>query len=416
MENKIFDAKIHILENKLKLITIKRETQIASIHIGFKVGSIYEGLQEKGISHFVEHMLFKGTKNRSNEILNDELEKRGGEYNAYTDYTSTVYSITALSEELEASINLLSDMVQYSIFPEEELEKERGVILAEIRTSKDDVEDFSFKRINEIAFKKSPLRYDTLGEEKSVKRFKREQLLSYYNKYYIPNNCNISIVSSFEHEEVLKLIEKYFISWKWKELEKVNINVENNIPVVETTFKKEIEQGTIIYALTFHNLNKDEELALKVLNHKLGESANSILFRELREDRGLVYDIYSHIDMTDKVKMLYIYTSAAPESIVEARNAIEGCIKRIIEEDVNFNEDTVSLMKKVLKTAVAATLEDSTDLGNYALHQSLENESIYEFVEDMKKLEFIKKEDLYIAARKVFKNPTIHILMPCNNK
>jgi predicted Zn-dependent peptidase len=415
MNNKIFDAKVHNLNNKLKLITIKRDTQIASIHVGFKIGSLFEKLSEKGISHFIEHMLFKGTKNRNNEVLNEELEKRGGEYNAYTDYTSTVYSITALYDELEASVELLADMVQNSIFPEEEIEKERGVILAEIRTSKDDVEDFSFKRINEIAFKKSPLKYDPLGEEKTVKKFRRNQLLEYFNKYYVPNNCHISIVSPYDHEEVLSLVEKYFNAWQYSALEKNLVKVENNIPAVETTIKKEIEQGTIIYALTFHNLNKEEELALKVLNHKLGESANSILFRELREERGLVYDIYSHIDMTDKVKTMYIYTAAAPESLKEAQGAIESCIKRIVEEKVNFNEDTVSLMKKVLKTAVAATLEDSTDLGNYVLHQSLEEESIYEFVEDMKKLEFIKKEDLYAVAKKVFTEPTIHILMPSSN-
>lgn len=415
MNNKIYDAKVHNLNNKLKLITIKRDTQIASIHVGFKVGSLFEKLSEKGISHFIEHMLFKGTQNRNNEVLNEELEKRGGEYNAYTDYTSTVYSITALYDELEASVELLSDMVQNSIFPEEEIEKERGVILAEIRTSRDDVEDFSFKRINEIAFKRSPLKYDTLGEEKTVKKFSRNQLLQYFNKYYVPNNCHISIVSPYEHEEILSLVEKYFNSWQYNALENNLVKVENNIPGIETTIKKEIEQGTIIYALTFHNLNKEEELALKVLNHKLGESANSILFRELREERGLVYDIYSHIDMTDKVKTMYIYTAAAPESLKEAQESIESCIKRIVEEKVNFNEDTVSLMKKVLKTAVAATLEDSTDLGNYVLHQSLEEESIYEFVEDMKKLEFIKKEDLYAVAKKVFREPTIHILMPSSS-
>lgn len=410
MEKKTFDADINILENGIRLISIKRDTQIASLHIGIKVGSLNEKGKDRGISHFIEHMLFKGTNTKSNEEINDTLEKRGGEYNAYTDYSCTVYTITALSEELETSVEVLSDMVQNSQFPENEIEKERGVILAEIRTSKDDIEDYSFNKINEMAFESSPLRYDTLGEEKTVKKFTRKQLMNFYNKYYVPNNCFISIVSPYEHKDILELVEKYFKTWKWKQLEKEEVIIENNIPVKKTTLKKNIEQSTIIYAFTFHGLSKREELALKVLNHKFGESANSILFRELREDRGLAYDVYSHLDMTSFVKTLYIYTAVGPESVEETLEALDSCISRIKSGDINFNDDTVVLMRKVLKTAVAATLEDSTDLGNYVLHQSLEDEGIFEFVEDMKNLEDIKSKDIYEVAKKVFNNPTIHIL------
>ena len=414
MEKKIFDADINILENGIRLISIKRDTQIASLHIGIKVGSLYEKGNDRGISHFIEHMLFKGTTSKSNEEINDALEKRGGEYNAYTDYSCTVYSITALSEELETSVEILGDMIQNSKFSETEIEKERGVILSEIRTSKDDIEDYSFNKINEIAFENSPLKYDTLGEEKTVKKFTKEQLMKFYSKYYLPNNCFISIVSPFDHEEIKSLVEKYFKAWKWQQLEKEQVVVENNIPIKKITLKKNIEQSTIIYAFTFHGLNKREELALKVLNHKFGESANSILFRELREDRGLAYDVYSHLDMTSFVKTLYIYTAVGQESVEETLTAIDSCISGIKNGDINFNDDTVVLMRKVLKTAVAATLEDSTDLGNYVLHQSLDDEGIFEFLEDMKNLEDIKSEDIYKVANKVFNNPTIHILAAKN--
>ncbi|WP_127836441.1 M16 family metallopeptidase [Clostridium prolinivorans] len=408
----MFDGKITILENGLKIISVKKDTQIASIHIGIKIGSLYEKGKNRGLSHFIEHMLFKGTKKRNNEELNEALEKRGGEYNAYTDYTSTVYSITALNEELEDSIEILADMVQNPVFDEKEIEKEKGVILAEIKTSKDDIEDFSFNKIHEIAFDKSPLKYDTLGEEKTVKKFTRDQILEFYDTYYIPNNSIISIVSSYEHDEIINLINKYFKNWKPKKLKEEPIIIENNKPTKNITYKSDIEQCTIIYAYTFHGLNKKEELALKILNHKLGESPNSILFRELREEKGLAYDVYSHVDMTNFVKILYIYTAVEIQNINSAMLTIENCINKIINKEIDFNEDTVLLMKKVLKTAVCATLEDSTELSNYCLHQSLENESIYQFEEDMKFLEFIKKEDIYDVAKKVFKNPTIHILMP----
>lgn len=412
MEKIFLNENVVTLPNGIKLICIKRDTQICSVHAGIKIGSLHEKKKEKGISHFIEHMLFKGTKNRDNEKLNNDLENRGGEYNAYTDYNSTVVTITALGEELSTSLEIIGDMLQNSVFPEDEMEKERGVILAEIRTSKDDVEELSFRRTNEIAFNKSPIKYDTIGDENTVKKFTREQLIEFYEKQYIPNNCFISIVSPFEHGEVIDLVEKNFGAWQKKELDIPTIAVENNIPVKKITYKKDIEQSTIIYAFTFHNLEKEGELALKILNHKLAESANSILFRELREERGLAYDVYSNLDLTNYVKILYIYTAVSSDKVDETIKVIEECIDKIKKEEINFDDDTINLMKKVLRTAVASTLEDSTDLGNYVLHQSIDGENIDGFLEDMKNLESIKREDIYNIARQVLKDPTIHILLP----
>lgn len=406
----MFDARQKVLPNGIKLVTIKKDTQLAAIHAGIKIGSIYEDINLKGISHFIEHMLFKGTKNRTNEKLNEELEALGGEYNAYTDNTSTVYSITALNEELKKSLELLSDMLINSIFPEEEIEKERDVILAEIRTSRDDVEDYSFKRINEIAFNKSPLRYETIGDEKTVRRFNKEKLMKFYHENYAPNNCYISVVSSFDHEEVLDIVLKYFKDWEWKEFKRQQVIVENNIPCKRISYKKDIEQSTIIYLFTFHNVSKEEELALRILNHKFGESANSILFRELREERGLAYDVYTDLDLTNQVKTLYIYTAVSEENVDETLNTIDDCIQRIKKEEIVFDDSTIALMKKVLRTAVAFTLEDATDIGNYVLHQIIDDENIYKFSVDMEDIEKIKKEDIYNVAKLVFKDPTIHIL------
>jgi predicted Zn-dependent peptidase len=415
MIEKLFDARSITTENGIHVVTIKRDTRIAAVQCGIKIGALYEGLEDKGISHFIEHMLFKGTKNRSNEKLNSDLEQLGGEYNAYTDYTSTVYSITALEEELENAVEILSDMLINSTFPGAEIEKERGVILAEIRTSKDDLEDYSFRKVNEAAFINSPLKFDIIGEEKTVKRFKKKQLEQFYNRFYVPNNCYITIVSSMEHDQALKLLESCFSIWEARQFALPEIPVERNVSLINTTCKKEIEQCAITYLYTFHDLKKESELALKILNHKLGESANSILFRELREERGLAYDVYTHMDMTSSVKTLYIYTAVAVDKAEEAMGVINDCINKIKSEEIIFNDDTVLLMKKILKTAVVSTMEDSTDLGNYVLHQCIDGENIYEFVKDMKNMDRIKKEEIYEAARLVLNNPTIHILMPEND-
>ncbi|MDP4144294.1 MAG: pitrilysin family protein [Bacillota bacterium] len=412
MDRDIFDTKEHTLENGVKLVTIRKDTQLASIHAGVKMGSLYERKEQKGVSHFIEHMLFKGTINRSNEQLNNELEQLGGEYNAYTDYNCTVYSITALCEELGLSIELLADMLQYSNFPQEEIDKERDVILAEIRTSKDDVEDYSYKRANEAAFKISPLRYDAIGDEKTVKKFTREELLKFYNRYYVPNNCYIVVVSPFEHSQVFSMIQNCFGNWKFKKFCREKVEIENNINTKKISYKNDIEQSSIIYVFTFHGLDRKQELALKILEHKFGESTNSILFREVREKRGLAYDIYSDIDTTKYVKTLYIYTAVSKENVQETLDCIDGCIKDVVEEKIVFNENIISLMKKVLKTAVISTIEDTTDLCNYVIHQIIDGDDIYEFLVDMENLEIIKKEDIYGVAKLVFNKPTVHILFP----
>jgi len=412
MSKEIFNTKQTELSNGIMLITIKRDSQISAIHAGVNIGSFYEEKTEKGIAHFIEHMLFKGTVSRTNEKLNSDLENLGGEYNAYTDFNCTVYSATILNEELEKAIELMGDMLLNSTFPKDEIEKERGVILAEIRTINDDIEDLSFKRVNEIGFIYSPLREDTIGNENIIKRVTRKQLVDFYNRYYLPNNSFISIVSPFEHEDIINMVNKCFGSWTKKKFEKKKIIYEHHQFVKEISYKKEIEQSTILYLYTFNGLSKDEELALRILNYKFGESSNSILFRELREERGLSYDVYTHLDTSNNVKTLYIYTSVAEENVDEAIEVIDKAIVDIASEKIVFDDNTIALMKKILKTAIASTLEDSTDLGNYVIHQAMDSEDIYQFIEDMKNMDNIKSKDLYDVSRKVLQKPAIHIFLP----
>lgn len=405
-----FDVKEHILPNGLEILTIKKDTQISSINIGIKVGALYENISQKGISHFIEHMVFKGTEKRNFQTLNDELEALGGEYNAYTDFTSTVYSISCLEEEIANGIEILSDMVTSSVFSQEEIEKERGVILAEIRTSKDSVEDFSFKRVNEVAFKKGALRFDVAGVEKNVKKFNHKDLYEYYKKYYIPNNSVITMVSSLEHEDAVKKIEECFGNWKRGELTPLKVKDEVNIQDKVVTVKENIELNTIIYLYTFYDLDKVYELPLRILNHRLGESSNSLLFREVRENRGLAYDIYSHLDVTNHVKTLYIYTAVDEEDIDSAIEAIDETLEGIKSGNIEIGEKDLQIMKKVHKTAVISTLEDSVELCNYILTQRVEGEDIFEFLEDMDSLNIITKDKIYDVANKVLNKPTIHIL------
>lgn len=405
-----FDVKKNFLDNGLEVLTIKKDSQISAINVAVKVGGIYESINEKGLSHFVEHMLFKGTNTRKNEMLNNDLEALGGEYNAYTDYDCTVYTISCLSEEIVNGVKLLGDMITSSNFPNEEVEKERGVILSEIRTSKDDIEDVTFKKVNEIAFEKSPLKYDILGSEENVKEFTKSQLYNHYKKYYTPKNTLITLVSSMDHDEALNIIKNEFMNWNGEEVEEVELIKECNVPIKSTSYKENIEQSTIIYLYSFYDLKKEDELPLRILNHRLGESSNSLLFREIRENRGLAYDIYTHLDLTKSVKNLYIYTSVADEDVEDTLVAIDETISRVVNGEIQLGERDLSIMKKVHKTAVISTLEDSADLCNYILHQELSKDDIFEFIKDMEGLNNLNMDRIYEVAKLVLRNPTIHIL------
>ncbi|XZJ89117.1 M16 family metallopeptidase [Clostridium perfringens] len=412
MKRWTFDENTIILPNGLKVITIKKDTRLASINIGVNIGSLYEDEKELGMSHFVEHMLFKGTKNRSNEQLNRELEFLGGDYNAYTDYISTVYSITCLDEEFEKGIELLSDMILNSSFDEKEMKKEKGVVLSEIKSDKDDIEDLSISRTHEYAFDKSALKNSIAGTEEHVKGFKRKQVYDFYKKYYTPDNCVIVTVSAFSHEQMQKIITDLFGKWEGKSHKKAEIIKEENKELIKTTYKSQIEQGTVTYLYAFKEVCEKDKLPLKILSYKLAESSNSILFRELREERGLAYDVYSQMDLDENVNTMNIFTSVRGESIDEVIEVIDKAILDIKNKDINFDEDMLCMMKKTHKTGVVSTLEDCSSLCSYVLVQSLAGKDITEFINSMEELETLTGEDIYRVCNKYLNKPTIHILKP----
>lgn len=161
---------------------------------------------------------------------------------------------------------------------------------------------------------------------------------------------------------------------------------------------------------TFYNLTRTEETALKILNYKLGESTNSILFREIREKKGIAYDIYSELNTSKNVKTMYIYTAVKKSNINAAVQCIDQCLEKVKNEKDFIDNKSIVIMKKVLKTAVVSTIEDTTDLCNYVLHQCLDDESEYEFMEDIKNVDLVSSDDIMAVANKVLNNPTIHIL------
>lgn len=409
MEKKYFDSKEFCLENGLRIICIKTFAELFSINIGVKVGSMHEAEDEKGLSHFVEHMVFKGTKKRSNNMVNEDIEGLGGSYNAFTTYSETVYGFTALNEEFENSVEILSDLTLNPAFPEDELEKEKEVIVSEIRADLDDLEQCSYNNINSEAFERSFLRWDIAGSEGHVRSYTAGDLRAFYEKHYIPNNSVIAVASPFEYEHVVSTVEKYFSSWKKRDEPKIDIEDEQNAKKEILIRKPDLEQSSIVYLYTFYGLSRREEIALDIINYRLGESSNSLLFKKLREEKALTYEGYSSMDSSEHVKTLYIYTSLSRSNIEEAKSTIDKIIEEIVEGNL-IEEKNINLMKKTIRTSIASALLDPEHICSYVLTEVIEGREVYDFGMDLELLSSITRDEILSVAGKVFKNPTTQII------
>ena len=200
--------KCQTLENGLTIIG-EEIPYLKSISLGIwvKAGSIIETKENSGVSHFIEHMLFKGTKNRSSKELAREIDNLGGILNAFTSKECTCFYVKLLDEHIDIGIDVLSDMILNSCFDKKDIEKEKSVILEELKMYEDSPDDLSYDLLLENIYKDHSLGMNILGDRNTLKNFKRENILDYYNKYYVPNNSVISICGNFNFEEILEKIK-----------------------------------------------------------------------------------------------------------------------------------------------------------------------------------------------------------------
>lgn len=401
------DYKKYKLKNGLEVISIKKRGKIFAFDLGIKVGSLSEEDRINGISHFIEHMIFKSNKFKNTKELNKTIELSGCDINAYTDNNRTVYTGSGLEDELVNLLNILNEMIRFPLFLKEEIEKERNVILSEYEMTLDDTEEHTFMELCRKAYKKSKLKNSVIGKKENIESFNVEDISSYYSKYYRPNNSLLVIVSSYDHDFIKDMMGNIFGSWK-----------ENNIKNYENIFEKNIKgnyeiktnkkQSSLGMIYSF-DIRKDEELPLKILNYKLGVSTNSILYKNLREDNALVYDIYSDIDLTKGVNNLYIYTQSGVKDIDEVLIEINNSIEKILKGKSVSDQD-VSVMRKAMKFSIYEILDNTMSLSSLILDLVLTGKSPDSFIEELEKLDKINKEDLISVAKKMFKDPTVIIL------
>jgi predicted Zn-dependent peptidase len=280
------------LSNGLNVVTYSMpHINSVAINIIVKVGSRYETLDESGISHFLEHMAFKGTKTRSAVDIAKEFDAIGGHFNAYTGREQTVYYTKILSQHTEQALDILADILLNSIFDEDDIKKEFSVITQEIAAGKDSPDDLAYEKFYELAYDKHPLGRSILGTKKNISNFDKTAFQKYMAKHYTTDNIFISIAGNIEHNEAVKLIEGLFL----------NLNPAKENTYVPAKYvggfalqEKELEQTTIALGFESTSYNNLKEFYhVQILSIILGGGLSSRLFQRIREELGLAYSVGS---------------------------------------------------------------------------------------------------------------------------
>lgn len=282
------------LENGIRVIA-EQMPHYRSVSMGVWVdaGSICEQGQELGSSHFIEHMLFKGTEKRSAQDIAAEMDAIGGNLNAFTAKECTCYYAKVLGEHLDKAADVLSDIVRHSRFDEEDIEREKGVVLEEILMTEDSPEDVAHENLCELLYENQPLATPILGTEETVRSFSRDSLLSYMGRHYMPNNTVISCAGSFERDKLMDTLNACFCGGGTGERAGRGGSV---LPGGKRfrAVKKDIEQVHLCIGFPGFALEEAGHYPLFVLNNALGGSMSSRLFQSIREERGLAYSVYSY--------------------------------------------------------------------------------------------------------------------------
>ena len=350
--------KIHTLSNGLTIIG-EEIPYLKSITLGIWVnaGSRIEEENNAGISHFIEHMLFKGTKNRTSKELASTIDNLGGQINAFTSKECTCFYVKLLDEHISIGVDVLSDMMLNSLFNSEEIDKERQVILEELKMYEDSPEDLSYDLLTENIYKTDGLGMNIIGTKESLYNINRENILEYFNKYYVASNCVISMSGNFNFEEMIKLIED-----KFNNLPQGDIKVEVTKPEFHPCFiakNKDTEQVNLAMSLKAIPLeNREDAYALSIVNNIFGGSISSRLFQNIRENKGLVYSIYSAPSLYRKTGELGIYASMSNENLKKVYNLV---LEEIDNLRINgLTEQEIKESKEQLKGSYILGLESTS--------------------------------------------------------
>jgi len=327
-----------------------------SLGFWFNVGSRDENRKNNGITHFIEHMLFKGTKKRSAKKIAEEIEGYGGYLNAFTSKEHTCYYGRGLSQHLQRTFNVISDMIQNSSFKKSEIEKEAGVIIDELLDINDNPEELIFDKFEETIYAGNSLGLPIIGVESNIKSFTQDDLFNFINEKYGFNNLTIAASGSVDHSYLIKLTEKYFT----KDLGQKNHRRKYILPAAAPNkfTRKEIQQVHIIVGRASYGHKDEKRIPLNILSHILGEGSSSRLFQSIREKNGIAYQLNSFLNSFYDVSSFGIYLSTNEKQAEKAINILFSELKKLREKKVSDRE--LKKAKEYLKGGMLLNLESTT--------------------------------------------------------
>ncbi len=331
-----------VLDNGIRVVT-EEMPSVKSVSIGIwvDVGSRDESDAEAGVSHFVEHMMFKGTARRTAKDIAQEVDGLGGELNAFTSRETTTYYAKVTDEQAPRAIRLLTDLFRRSVFPPAEIEREKQVILEEIKMVEDDPEDLVHELHTGSVWRGNPLSRPVLGRTQTVRAFTRARTLRYIEQQYLPERIVISVAGRFKRRPLLREIRRAFGRLDRRPDPAVR-PVRRIAPVMNgkrilVRYKK-LEQAHLCLGLPGLPIAHRDRYAASALNILLGGGMSSRLFQEVREKRGLVYTIYSQLAGFQDVGMLLVYAASGPKAIPRVLRLTVRELKRLRETGVNRDE------------------------------------------------------------------------------
>lgn len=349
------------LNNGIKIVTYKMpEMKSVSVGLWLNVGSRCETPETNGVSHFIEHMLFKGTEKRSSKKISQIFDSIGGQLNAFTGKECTCFYTKTLSEHLELSLDVLADMFFNSKFAENEIALEKNVVLEEIDMYEDAPEELVNDLIAQLAWKSS-LGYPILGPRKNIEEITREKILDYKNNNYTFNRMVISVAGNFDENKLIKYLNKYF---EREQNEKSQVNyTKNTFHSGNIVRNKEIEQAHICIAYPGFKSKDDLVYPMLATNLILGGGMSSRLFQEVREKRGLAYSVYSYTSSYMEEGMFNIYAGCNPKNQDKVVEIIDSQIEKVIER--GFTKKEINNAKEQLKGNFLLGLENTASLMSY---------------------------------------------------
>ncbi len=399
-----------LLKNGIRFIYEYRPGNLTSFCIGFEAGAMAEDENSTGTAHAVEHMIFKGTGLRNEHEINKSCEELFGFHNAMTNYPYVIYYGTTLSEDFRDGFNIYSDILLNPSFPQAGFKEEIEIILSELRDWRDDIEQYCEDTLFFNAFRHRRIKNLIIGDEDSLQHLTLKNIKDFYDEFYCPSNCAITVVSALEFETVAEIIRSNFEKWEKVFDKPGDIIYESNKAGLYFKERAGLEGAKIQYSFPVNQLDIKEISALKLFNLYFGEGTNSILYYEIRTEKALAYDVYGEVKDEKGIELFNIKVSTSNENVEK----VTGIINRKIEEIRNikgaFTEEFTEKLIKKYKTKNELKHERSMELcKSITINEIMFNST--DRVTDIDKIAGDISEDYMInTIRKVFQNPTIQVI------